>query len=176
MDTASHILIIHSTFMQAVIKPLIKKPQLLPCWLILHPSQIVHFCLKFSRKSCVCLADLFLLIKGIYEESQDFIKGHTLFFSEWQMTFVPQGSILLVHKSSRTFFRKHRIIFYSFAIVIASTVWSTTRLSTRATSFHALRVTLGRCYLETLLAFTVMLMIISSIFLRVLTKHTNTQN
>lgn len=84
LDIASHILIIHSSFMLAVIKPFIKKPQLDPRWLIIHPSQIVHFCLKFTRKSCVCSNELFLLIKGIYEASQnlDSIIGHRLFLSE----------------------------------------------------------------------------------------------
>ncbi len=44
-------------------------------------------------------------------------------------------------------------------------VWSTTRLRTRAITFHALHVTLGKYHQEnTGLTFTVMLMILSSIF------------
>ncbi len=62
-------------------------------------------------------------------------------------------------------------------ISITSAVWSTSRLSTRAVTFQALYVTLWEISLgNTGLAFTVMLMILSSIFLHGPVKHTKLRN
>ncbi len=62
-------------------------------------------------------------------------------------------------------------------ISITIAVWSTSRLSTRAVTFHALHVTLRKISSgNTVLAFTVMLMTLSSIFICGLAKHTKMRN
>ncbi len=72
---------------------------------------------------------------------------------------------------------RHQFVAVNEKVSITSAVWSTTRLSTRAVTFNALHVTLWKISPgNTGLAFTVMLMILSSIFFHGLVKHTKLRN
>ncbi len=72
---------------------------------------------------------------------------------------------------------RHQFVAVNEKVSITSAVWSTTRLSTRAVTFNALHVTLWKISSGNMgLAFTVMLMILSSIFFHGLVKHTKLRN
>ncbi len=126
-------------------------------------TRVTNALLLWSDRGCISL--LVLLDLSTAFDTID----HNILSNRLENDVGIRGSALAWIKSY--WFSKWRGV-----IPITSAVWSTSRLRTKPLSFHALHVspweiTVGNM----LLAFTVMLMVLSSIFLCNPMKHTNLQ-
>ncbi len=132
--------------------------------------RVTNDLLLSSDHGCISLLVLLDLIAAF-----DFI-NHNILLNRLENFVGISGSALARFKSYLS--DHHQFVAVNKKVSYrSSAVWSTSRLSTRTITFHALHVTLGKYHQETRgLAFTVVLMLLKSIFLHGPVKHTKLRN